>query len=319
MERTIIQTIRKHKDFLVTMHVNPDPDALGSALAMTLFLKSIGKTVRLVNDGPQPQWLDFMPQSRLCEAFNEKMTFKPEVAIVVDCGDKERAGKVVRLMGPGVKVINIDHHVTNTKFGDHNLVHTQRSSTSEILFDLLKAAKCKFTRDIAILLYLGILTDTGSFGFDSTSSHTHHVIAELLKQGFSVSDLYRQVYETMPKKDLKAFLSLMNTLTLHADGKIACLTITLKQAGKFSDDFDLKDQVFSFLRSVKGLEVIMILAEQDRKKTRLNLRSRGSVDVARFASKFNGGGHKKASGGFVDMPLSKAKAHVLKAMVKELS
>ncbi|MBF0331451.1 MAG: bifunctional oligoribonuclease/PAP phosphatase NrnA [Candidatus Omnitrophica bacterium] len=318
MERTIIAAIKKHKKFLVTMHVNPDPDAMGAALAMTLFLKSIGKTVRLVNDGPHPQWLDFMPQSKLCEAFDEKMVFKPEVALVLDCGDKERTGRVARLMTPGVIVINIDHHVTNTKFGDHNLVHMKRSSTSEILYDFLKVARCKFTHDMAVLLYLGILTDTGSFGFDSTSSHTHQVISDLLKHGFSVSDLYRQVYETMPKKDLKAFLAMMNTLTLHSHERVACLTITVKQARKFSDNFDLKDKVFSFLRSVKGLEVIMILAEQDKKRTRLNLRSRGDVDVARFASKFNGGGHKKASGGFVDMPLSKAKAHVLKAMIKEL-
>ncbi len=319
MERAIIQTIKKHQKFLVTMHVNPDPDALGAALAMTLFLKSIGKTVRLINDGIHPQWLDFMPQSKLCAAWDKDISFKPDVAIVLDCGDKERIGKVVSLITPGVKVINIDHHVTNRGFGDYNLVQKERSSTSEILFDLLKDAGCKFNRDIAVLLYLGILTDTGSFGFDSTSFHTHQVIADLLKFKFSVSDLYRQVYETMPKRDLKAFLALMNTLTLHADEKIACLTLTLKQVKRFSDDFDLKDKVFSFLRTVKGLEVIMILTEQDKQKTRLNLRSRGAVDVARFASGFNGGGHKKASGGFVDMPLVRAKAHVIKAMVKELS
>ncbi|MFH0753173.1 MAG: bifunctional oligoribonuclease/PAP phosphatase NrnA [Candidatus Omnitrophota bacterium] len=318
MNRAIIQALRKYRKFVVTMHVNPDPDALGSAVAMTLYLKSIGKTVRLMNDGPHPQWLDFMPESGLCEPFQAKDVFKPEVVVVLDCGDKERVGAVAAIMTPGVKVINIDHHVTNTRFGDLNLVQTAKSSTSEILYDLLKAARCKFTRDMAVLLYLGILTDTGSFGFDSTSSHTHRVIADLLKLGFSVSDLYRQVYETLPRTDLKPFLALMNMVTLHADERIACLTISLKQAKRFSSNFDLKDKVFSFLRAVKGLEVIMILAQQDKKITRLNLRSRGVVDVARFASKFNGGGHKKASGGFVKLPLGKAKACVLAAMAKEL-
>jgi bifunctional oligoribonuclease and PAP phosphatase NrnA len=318
MERDIIRLIKAHKDFVVTMHVNPDPDALGSAAAMTLFLRSIGKKARLVNDGPCPAWIRFMPQSKLVEAFDARKISRPDVVIVLDSGDIGRIGKVAQFIAPGVKVINIDHHVTNTLFGDHNLVKVRYSSTSEILFELLKKAQCEFTRDMAVLLYLGILTDTGSFGFDCTGAHTHEVIAELLTFGVPVSDLYRKVYETLPKEDLKAFLGLMNTLIMYHDGKVACLTISKKQAAKFSDGFDLKDKVFGFLRSVNGLEVIMILTEQDKKKTRLNLRSRGKVDVARFAGRFNGGGHRNASGGFVDLALRPAAALTLKEIVKVL-
>lgn len=320
MQRQIIRTIKDHNTFVVTMHVNPDPDALGAALAMTLFLRSIGKKVALVNEGPCPSWLRFMPQSRLCRALGAAQVkrSRPQVVIVLDCGDIRRIGQVSQLIGKGIKVVNIDHHVTNTLFGDQNLVQVKQSSTCEILYGFLKAAHCKFTRDIAVLLYLGILTDTGSFGFDCTSTHTHQVIADLLKFDLPVGELYRQVYETMPKKDLKAFLSLMNTLTLHHEGKVACLTITQKQAAELSADFDLKDKVFGFLRAVKGIEVIMILTEQEKKKTRLNFRSRGGVDVARFASRFNGGGHRNASGGFLDMPLARARACVLKEIAKVL-
>ena len=319
-ERDIIRAIKAHKNFVVTMHVNPDPDALGAALAMTLFLRSIGKTAALINEGPCPSWLRFMPQSRCCRPFHPPQVgrIRPDAVIVLDCGDIRRIGQVAQFIRPGVKIINIDHHVTNTLFGDHNLVHVRQSSTSEILYGLLKAARCRFTRDIAAVLYLGILTDTGSFGFSSTTPHTHRVVAELLKFGLPVDDLYRRVYETMPKEDLKAFLSLMNTLTLHHDGQVACLTITKKQAAALSADFDLKDKVFGFLRAVKGLEVIIILTEQEKKKTRLNFRSRGRVDVARFASRFNGGGHRNASGGFLDMPLARAAATVLKQIAKAL-
>ncbi len=317
MERDIIRTIKANKKFLVTMHVNPDPDALGAAVAMVLFLRSLGKKARLINDGPCPVWLGFMPHSSLSEAFDVKKRYDPDVVVVMDCGDLDRIGRVAGFIKPGVKVINIDHHVTNTRFGHQNLVRTGLSSTSEILFDLLKAAKFKFTRETAILLYLGILTDTGSFGFDCTGPHTHQAISDLLKFGVPVSDLYRQVYETLPREDLKGFLLLMNSLTLHHDGRTACLTITKKQAGEFSAHFDLRDKVFGFLRAVKGLEVIIILTEQDKAKTRLNFRSRGCVDVARFASEFNGGGHKKASGGFIEMPMAKAKAFVLARMAKE--
>ena len=318
MERAIIRALKAHQTFLVTMHVNPDPDALGAAVAMALFLKAQGKKVRLINDGPCPVWLAFMPQSKLCEPFDAKKKFSPDVVIVLDCGDIRRIGQVAQFIKPGVKVINIDHHVTNEKFGTFNLVNTKYSSTSEILYELLKKSGCVVTRDMAALLYLGILTDTGSFGFDCTTPHTHEVIAALLKFGLPVSDLYRQVYETMPKNDLKPFLSLMNTLTLHHDEKIACLMISKKQASKFGDDFDLKDKVFGFLRAVKGLEVIVILSEQEKKKTRVNFRSRGHVDVARLASKFNGGGHKKASGGYLDAALGSARTCVLARLAKEI-
>ncbi|MEI8011308.1 MAG: bifunctional oligoribonuclease/PAP phosphatase NrnA [Candidatus Omnitrophota bacterium] len=316
MHRAILRTIKAHRTFLVTMHVNPDPDALGSALAMTLFLRSLGKKVRLVNDGSCPEWLKFVPQVRLYEAYTEKMKFVPEVAVVLDCGDKERIGKPARLVGQGVKVINIDHHVTNTSFGDHNLVKLDSSSTSEIVYGLLKASGNPLTRDMAELLYLGILTDTGSFGFDCTSAQTHKVIAELMKFDLSVSGLYRQAYETMPEKDLKAFLRLMNTLTLHLGNRVACLSISRRQASVFSDGLDVKDKVFGFLRAVKGLDVVMIITEQEKRKTRLNFRSRGAVDVARLSAGFNGGGHKNASGGFLDKPLAQAKTIVLAAIEK---
>ncbi|MBF0485757.1 MAG: bifunctional oligoribonuclease/PAP phosphatase NrnA [Candidatus Omnitrophica bacterium] len=321
MEDTMIKALKRYKKIAVTMHVNPDPDAVSAALVMALFLRAQGKKVRLLNESVCPKWLDFVPRISLYEQFDEKKhaSFFPEALVVLDCGSLDRIGSVADLASKkGVKIINIDHHVTNTRFGDYNLVKVQYSSTCEILFELLKQAKARLTKDIAILLYLGILTDTGSFGFDCTHAHTHEVIAELLRFQFSVSDLYRRVYETMPKHDLKPFLSLMNRLELFSDERVACLTLNKKEAACFSEDFDLKDKIFTFLRSVRGLEVIVILTEQDKKKTRLNFRSRGAFDVARLAEKFQGGGHKKASGGFIDENLTRAKARVLLAIEKEL-
>jgi phosphoesterase RecJ-like protein len=318
MQRAVIRTIKRHQNFVVTMHVNPDPDALGSAMAMTLFLRSIGKKARLINESPCPEWLRAMPQTRLYETFDAKKKLHPDVLIVMDSGDIRRIGNVAALTGRGVKIINIDHHVTNTRFGDQNLVDPCQSSTSEIMYDFLKTARVRMTRDIAVLLYLGILTDTGSFGFDCTSAHTHTVVAELLKFGLPVSDLFRQVHETMPVRDLKPFLALMNTMTLHHGERVACLMIPRQQALRFSADFDLKDKVFGFLRAVKGLEAIVILTEQEKKNTRLNFRSRGKVDVARFAEGFNGGGHKNASGGFLDMTLLRARSCVLARIGKVL-
>ncbi|MBF0618991.1 MAG: bifunctional oligoribonuclease/PAP phosphatase NrnA [Candidatus Omnitrophica bacterium] len=318
-EQSIISALKKYKSFAVTMHVNPDPDALASAITMALFLKARGKKVRIFNQDECPSWLSFVPRSALCEKFNDAIAFKPEVVIIMDCGELSRIGTVARLVMPGVKVINIDHHVTSKRFGDWNLVQTGYSSTSEILYQLLKKAGCRFTKDMAVLLYLGILTDTGSFGYDCTGPHTHETIAELLRFNFSVSDLYRQVYETLPRHDLKAFLKLAGKIELFFDDRVAALVLSKKTVARFSGEFDLKDKVFNFLRSVKGLEVIVIIAEQERAKTRLNFRSRGAFDVAELASTFGGGGHKKASGGMYNGDMKKAKAGILAEIRKRLS
>ncbi|MBF0570051.1 MAG: bifunctional oligoribonuclease/PAP phosphatase NrnA [Candidatus Omnitrophica bacterium] len=318
MDKKIIAALKKYKTFAVTMHAHPDPDAMGSALAMVLFLKSMGKKVRLFNEDPCPQWLAFMPQSGLYEQLAGKEKFSPEVLVVLDSGDLKRIGNVKGLIGRETVVVNIDHHVTSDHFGTLNYVHPEHSSTCEILFEFFRAARFKLTRDVAILLYLGILTDTGSFGFDSTTPRTHEIIAELLKFGFSVSDLYRQVYETMPRADLKPFLSTMNRLELHCDKRVACLTMSERDGKTFSGEFDVRDKIFNLLRSVKGLAAIVIVTEVAKDRSRINFRSRGAVNVARLAEKFGGGGHRNASGCFMDAPVAKAKARIIKEIGKGL-
>lgn len=316
MEKKIIDALKRSRKVLVTMHVHPDPDAMGAALAVVLYLKSLGKDVRLYNEDACPTWLKFMPRSALCRKVSGRERFRPDTAVILDSGDLERTGKAATLIAECPCVINIDHHVTNRGFAHLNLVRKSYSSTSEILYQLLKRARGEFTRDIAVLLYLGILTDTGSFGFDSTTSHTHQVIADLMKFNIPVATLYRQVYETMPKEDLRAFLSTMNRLELVCDARVACLVMTKEDVAFFSGGFDIRDKIFGFLRAVKGLEVIVILTEAEQGRVRINLRSRGKADVSRLAGKFNGGGHKNASGCYFDGTMAQAKAGIL-AAIKE--
>jgi phosphoesterase RecJ-like protein len=320
MAGQVEKALRMYKSFIVTMHVNPDPDAVCSAMAMALFLRSRGKKVRLFNADPCPRWLDFLPRVQLYEQYRESehSSFVPDAIVVLDSGDLGRIGQVARAAVKGVRIVNIDHHVTNARFGHYNLVRDRASSTSEMLWELFKREKYRMTRDVAMLLYLGILTDTGSFGFDCTSARTHEAVAGLLRFKFSVSDLYRRVYETLPRQDLKPFLSFMNRLELFCDDQVACLSIKRRDVEFFCDDFDLKDKVFTFLRAVKGLKVIVLLTELEKGKVRVNFRSRGALDVAKLAGKFKGGGHRNASGGFVDGDMPAAKARVLAAVKKEL-
>ncbi len=297
--QAVERLIKKHKRFLVTTHTHPDPDALSSQLAMAEYLKFLGKKVHLVNDSEVPTRLRFLPGTARIKSYQSLKKGQPspwDVVIIVDCGDLERVGKVQGGIGAGQPIVNIDHHVTNDSFGDVPLVKPNASSTAEVLFDFFQHARFPLTKKVAMLLYLGIMTDTGSFRYDNTSAHTHQVAGELLRFGIPVDQLYRRLYEMIPLKDLRHFGKVVNEFDFLYDGKLVCLDLPRRRVKQFSKEFDLRDKIFQYLRAIKGVEVIAIFTEQRKNITRVNFRSQGQVNVARLASFFNGGGHRKASG-----------------------
>lgn len=316
-EQKIVNALKKSRKVLVTTHVNPDLDAAGSALALALFLKAEGKDVRVYNETGCPPWLRFIPKASWCRKVTGKEKFAADTVVVLDCGDLDRIGKVKELIPGNARLINIDHHRTNTGFAHLSLVRPGDSSTCEMLYGVLKKAGCVFTPDMAALLYLGILTDTGSFAFDCTSSRTHQVVAELLKFGLPVADLYRQVYEAIPRADMPAFLAALGRFSMECGGRVAALGLSRADMAGFSGGFDVRDSIFSFSRAVKGLDVIVVCTEADNGRVRINFRSRGKFDVARLAGRFGGGGHKNASGCYLDGPLSTARELILTAIQKE--
>lgn len=314
----INNALKNYKSFLISTHVSPDPDALCSELALALFLKSRGKRVSVINEEPVPVRFAFFPGIGLVKPLKSTTRVVYDAAVIVDCGDLQRIGKVERLLDPKKPVINIDHHITNEGFGSLNLVSSRASSTAEMLFDLLKKSKCKMTEDIAILLYMGIMTDTGSFRYDNTTPHTHEVIGELMRFKIPVNELYRRLYERVPFSDMKMFMKVVSGLELCYGGKVVCVELSRKLMDKFSEDFDLREKIFSFLRSIKGIEVLMILSEHDQKKTRVNFRSQGRINVAKLAAHFGGGGHAKASGCVLEYPVQQSKKMVLKQLERNL-
>ncbi|MBF0491113.1 MAG: bifunctional oligoribonuclease/PAP phosphatase NrnA [Candidatus Omnitrophica bacterium] len=309
--------IKKHKSFLIVTHHNPDADAACSALAMAMALKSLGKKTLVLNEDKLPDWLEFLPHSK---NFHKKLPTTIcdfDLAIVLDCGDFERTGGVAKCIA-GKKMINIDHHISNDNFGDINLVFPKASSTCEILFDLFKEAKIKMNKDLAKLLYAGIMTDTGSFRYDNTSAKTHEIIAELMKFKISASDLYQRLYVGIPSKEIKGFIDVIHSAELLFNNKVYCVMLPLKVTNGLSKGFDLKEKIFGFLRSVEGIEVVVIFQELSSRQTRVNLRSQNYMDVAKLASQFNGGGHQRAAGARVDWGLVESKKKILAAVKRSL-
>ncbi|MBP9854091.1 MAG: bifunctional oligoribonuclease/PAP phosphatase NrnA [Candidatus Omnitrophica bacterium] len=316
--KKINEIIKKNSTFLISTHVNPDPDALCSELALAEYLRSLGKKVYVINESPVPKRFEFFPGARSIKDLSMIKMITYDVAFILDCGDLDRVGKVGALIDPNKMIVNVDHHITNTQFGSINLVKTDSSSTAELLFNFLKFAKSKFTKTLATNLYCGIMTDTGSFRYENTSTHTHSVVAELLKYKINISELYHRIYETIPQKDLKIFTQILNRFETHKDGVIICVELKKKLLEKIKGDFDLRDAVFKFLRSISHVEVIFILTEVKKNMTRINFRSSTYVDVAKIASIFDGGGHKRASGCVIHHKMSEAKSIVLKELNKAL-
>ena len=314
----VIQAFRKHKNFLITTHVNPDADAAASALAVAIVLRSLGKTVTVVNQDAIPGWLQFLPKVRLFKKAGALRNVHYDVAVFLDCGDLSRVGDARALLKDGKPLINIDHHKTNDGFGDLNLVLPESSSTAEVLYDLFCKMNVRWSKDLATLLYAGIMTDTGSFRYDCTSPETHRIAGELMAFGISPSDLYTRIYDVIPMKDLKLFLQVANSVEFFNSGKIACVDLRKNILSRVSDGFDIRDKIFGLLRSTKGVEVIAIFNEIDARQTRVNFRSKGSFDVAQLALKFNGGGHAKASGCTIDLNMPETRKKILREIIPTL-
>ena len=315
---TILKVLKKSKNILISTHASPDADALCSCVAAALWLTSLKKKVCIVNQDHVPQWLQFLPHISSVKMIKQSKSFSYDLALILDCGDLPRVGNVVGRLEKGKPIINIDHHITNDFFGTHNYVDVKASSTCEIIFDLLTQARARLTKDIALLIYAGIVTDTGSFRFENTTAKTHAIAAKILEYGVPVFELYNKLYEGIPVVDLKKFTTLLNEAEILFNGKVACVVLPKDIQKKFKGRFDLRDKLFTFLRSFKGIEVFVIFTEQNKNKTRVNFRSQSYVDVARIASLFSGGGHKRASGCVVAAPIEKSQKKILAAIRKNL-
>ena len=310
--KKILQTIKKGKRFLISTHVSPDPDALCSELALYMVLKAMGKEVHVVNEEKLPKRYRFLSGSSRIKSFHKGLKLNVDAALILDCGEMDRIGKVQSLLCGHETIINIDHHVTNDRFGDINLIDVNASSTAEVLYEFLKYARCRLNKEMAGHLYLGIMTDTGSFRYENTTSRTFEVVSELVKYGFSTNRLYQQVYDTIPFNDLREVAGVISDSKAVFSGKVIAIQLSKKILAKFTLQFDLRDTIFRFLRSVEAIEVIAILTELTSVKTRVNLRSNKTFDVAKLASLYGDGGHKRASGCMINKPLKEAQADLIK-------
>ena len=314
--RKVIEAIKKGKHFLVTAHVNLEGDALGSQLAMKELLIGMGKDVLILDSDPVPEHYRFLPKAdEVSGKFDKVGAF--DTAVVLDCPTLNRTGRVKDVIkASGVPIINIDHHVSNEKFGDVNWVEPNASSAGEMVFRLFKEAGVKMTKEVALSLYIAILTDTGSFNYDNTSSATHDIAGELLGYGLDPALVSESVYERRSVKDINLLGLVLATIRVNDKGTIAHLEVTKDMLDKTGADLAKSEGLINFARSIDGVKVAVLFKEDQKDKNKINIsfRSKGDgsiIDVNKIASIFGGGGHTKASGCVINGSLGDVKKKVL--------
>ncbi|MCU0650968.1 MAG: bifunctional oligoribonuclease/PAP phosphatase NrnA, partial [Candidatus Omnitrophica bacterium] len=219
-------------------------------------------------------------------------------------------------------VLNIDHHISNTGFGQVNWVDPKASCACELVWRLYKKMRLPISKEAAVCMYAGILTDTGSFRYSNTNSETHKITAELISKGINVPEVYRNIYGNVPYEDLKLLSRILPTMQRSADGSFVWFEIRKELlAGREKICFDLSENILNFARSLKGVQVVVLFKENFATpgEVRVNFRSQGAVDVNDVAQKFGGGGHKTASGATIAGRLPDIKRKVLSQVKRALN
>ena len=297
----VIEEIRSAQKFLITTHENPDGDALGSLLGMHELLKQLGKDSVMflaAEEFPLPWEYQSMP---LDDVQNEPPADLAERTVIfLDCGNIDRM-PVDFLQRDGVHIVNIDHHHDNTRFGTANLVVDGASSTAEIIWDLNKDLGAELTTELAQALYVGLVTDTGKFQYENTTSRSHEMAADLLAHGVEVHEIFRLLYENVPLAKLQLLARVLSRIERYDDGRLTISYILRSDYEETGADENFSEGIVDHIRALEGTVVGALVREQLKEGRdgvlKVSLRaSADEVDVSVIAREEGGGGHRQAAG-----------------------
>ncbi|MEQ1858962.1 MAG: bifunctional oligoribonuclease/PAP phosphatase NrnA [Chthoniobacteraceae bacterium] len=310
----IAEVLRTRQRFVVMSHARPDGDALGCTIAMALCLKQLGKDVLAWNEDGVLEKFRYLPGHEIVvQPPAEPQQF--DVAIALDTSVLDRVGRCLPAVGRADMWINIDHHVTNPRFGD--LVHVDPSApaTGQILYELFRAGDLPLTYAMADNLYVAISTDTGCFQYAGTTARTYEIGAELIRAGVSVADLSRKMYENYPRRRLELLRALLNTLRFTSGGRCASIALTpeiVAQVGALPED---NEGLIDHIRSIQGVIAAAFFEELPEGTVRLSLRSKDeSFNASALCAEFGGGGHPLAAGARIRGSLAGVQEKVLTAI-----
>lgn len=314
----IVDLLMKSNRIAVTFHESPDGDSLGSSLALVNALRSINKDIYIISKEQIPETFSFLPLSNEIDGNCTKFKENTDCFVALDCGNIARLNANIDWDNKKFTVINIDHHLSNDKFGDFNLVDTKAAAVSEIIYRIIKLLNINIDTKIATCLYTSLLTDTGSFRHSSTTSTTHAIAGALIDTKFDFSSIHRKIFDNKKYNMLKLEGLVINDMYLSENKKLCVMKVTSEMTNKAGIlDFDSAEIVSVGLK-IDSVEVAVLIKEKG-KGVKASLRSKNYVDVRKIAEKFGGGGHIRAAGLSVDLTLQEAELAIVNEIEKELA
>jgi phosphoesterase RecJ-like protein len=313
----IIRHLKNCDSALVTAHVNPDGDAVGSLIALGLALKALNKKTTLYNESAIPAVYRFLPEiHRIVRELNPRDAH--DVAVVLDCGSLDRVGDAAPAIGDTPVLINMDHHATNTRFGDVCLVDPAACATAEIVYRVVKALGVVIDPDIAASIYTGILTDTGSFRFSNTNLASFSICNEMIAVGVEPYAVARHVYGTYSLGRIKLLNLALDSIEISGNGKLSIMTLSQEMLAETGTQKEDIDGLIHYARRIEDIKVAALIQEMEKDDGisgeqhtyHVSLRSDGEVDVAVIAAAFGGGGHPTAAGFNIDASLPDLKSRI---------
>jgi phosphoesterase RecJ-like protein len=290
----ILSLLDKYENFSILTHIRPDGDAIGSSLALGIALRQRGKKVRMLCSDKIPSKYSFLPG---IEEFQDLFPDEEEggLAFVLDCSDLDRLGWMKEKVLKFSEIINIDHHITNDKFGDVNLVDSSAASTGELIFQLLRESNFDINYEISLNLYVAISSDTGSFKYENTTPQTMRIAGVLLEKGINPSLVSQKLFDEYPLSTLLLLRDSLATLEFNNTREIAWMSVHEEMLRKYDAKPAELDGFVNYLKNIEEVEVGVLFYHTVDEGTKIGFRSK-TVDVALIAQTFGGGGHPRAAG-----------------------
>lgn len=288
----VVELIENKKNFGITTHVKPDGDGVGSSLGLCWLLRSLGKSAEVIVRGEIPPSYRSLPGAEEIRDV-ETLDKAYDAVFVIECSDLER---------PGIKgldrqlTVNIDHHATSEHFGSINWIDSTASAVGEMIYNLCKAIGGRVTREIAECVYMALVTDTGSFHFPNTTERTLKVASELVKAGADPASISEAVYNNYPWSRIELMRQVLGTVKRHGPGRVASMRQTLEMREKAAAIDGDNNGFVNIPLAAREVLAVVYMREVGDNVYRVSLRSKGSINVAKVAEKFGGGGHKNAAG-----------------------
>lgn len=306
----IRDAIASRQRFVISSHARPDGDAIGSQLAMAFALEALGKDVTIVNRDPVPNQFQAFPgvdRVRVADRVDEMY----DAAIVLECSSLERTGV------SGLErsfVINIDHHQGNSEYGAINWFDGTAAACAEMVFDVVQVLEVPLTPALATHVYVGILTDTGSFHFSSISARTFDICRQLVEAGVDPPRVARAVFDSNTLGRLKLFGAVLSSIELAEQGRVAVLHVDRAMAHEAGGSYEDTEGLINLPLTVREIRASVFFKELSASEYRVSLRSKGSIDVAEVARRFGGGGHRNAAGCGLSGDFAECRTRLLDAL-----